>query len=79
MLPHLQVVKVYPNGKMSKHMGELEVGDSLDIKGPISKLPYTPNMKQKIGMVSQRPMQLQADVNARSLTQLSDIVRICLG
>ncbi|CAK0786056.1 hypothetical protein CVIRNUC_009269 [Coccomyxa viridis] len=46
------VVKVYPNGKMSKHMGELEVGDSLDIKGPISKLPYTPNMKQKIGMIA---------------------------
>ena len=65
MLPHLQVVKVYPNGKMSKHMGELEVGDSLDIKGPISKLPYTPNMKQKIGMVSQSPMPLQADIHAK--------------
>ena len=51
MLLHLQVIKVYPNGKMSKHMGELQVGDSLEIKGPIPKLPYTPNMKQKIGMV----------------------------
>lgn len=67
MLPHLQVVKVYPNGKMSKHMGELEVGDSLDIKGPIPKLPYTPNMKQKIGMVSQSPLQLQADIHAQAL------------
>ena len=61
------MVKVYPNGKMSKHMGELEVGDSLDIKGPISKLPYTPNMKQKIGMVSQPPLQLQADIHAQAL------------
>ena len=50
-LLHLQVVKVYPNGKMSKHMGGLQVGDSLEIKGPISKLPYTPNMKENIGMV----------------------------
>ena len=48
----LQVVKVYPDGKMSQHMHGLEVGDSLEIKGPISKLPYTPNMKEKIGMVS---------------------------
>ena len=67
LLLHLQVVKVYPNGKMSKHMGELEVGDSLDIKGPISKLPYTPNMKQKIGMVSQSSMQLQADIHAQAV------------
>lgn len=47
-----QVVKGYPNGKMSKHMHGLEVGDSLEFKGPITKLSYTPNMRKKIGMVS---------------------------
>ena len=47
-----QVIKAYPQGKMSQHIHGLEVGDSLEIKGPMSKLPYTPNMKEKIGMVS---------------------------
>jgi cytochrome-b5 reductase len=46
------VVKVYPEGKMSKHIGNLQVGDSLDVKGPIQKLPYKPNMKAKIGMIA---------------------------
>lgn len=47
----LQVVKGYPEGKMSKHIVNLNVGDTLECKGPISKLPYKPNMKKKIGMV----------------------------
>ena len=51
----VQVIKAYPQGKMSTHIHSLEVGDSLEIKGPMSKLPYTPNMKQKIGMVSRWP------------------------
>ena len=37
---------------MSKHFGTLKVGDSLDIKGPIVKLKYEPNMKRAIGMVA---------------------------
>lgn len=44
-------MKGYPEGLMSKHIVNLNVGDSLECKGPISKLPYTPNMKKKIGMV----------------------------
>jgi cytochrome-b5 reductase len=27
------VIKAYPEGKMSKHLGELKVGDSVDFKG----------------------------------------------
>lgn len=46
------VVKVYPTGKMSKHIGELKVGDSLEMKGPIPKYPYQPNIKKNIGMVA---------------------------
>lgn len=46
------IVKVYPDGKMTQHLHRLQVGDSLDVKGPIVKLPYTPNMKKVIGMVA---------------------------
>jgi cytochrome-b5 reductase len=46
------VIKVYPEGKLSKHIGDLKVGDSLECKGPIPKLPYKPNMKKAIGMIA---------------------------
>ena len=32
-------VKVYPEGKMSKHIHSLKPGDTLDFKGPIMGLP----------------------------------------
>jgi cytochrome-b5 reductase len=37
---------------MSKHFASLKVGDTLDCKGPMIKLAYTPNMKASIGMVA---------------------------
>ncbi|GJP75886.1 hypothetical protein CLOP_g6291, partial [Closterium sp. NIES-67] len=46
------LVKVYPDGKMSQHMFSLKPGDALEMKGPIPKLPYQPNMKRSIGMVA---------------------------
>uniref|UniRef100_A0A7S2Z2A3 NADH-cytochrome b5 reductase n=1 Tax=Chloropicon laureae TaxID=464258 RepID=A0A7S2Z2A3_9CHLO len=46
------IVKVYEKGVMSKHFGEMKVGDELEMKGPIVKLPYTPNMKKHVGMVA---------------------------
>lgn len=39
-------------GKMSKFLGELQVGDAVAFKGPIPKYPYTPNSKKEIGMVA---------------------------
>jgi len=45
-------VKTYPEGKMSKHIASLKVGDKLDFKGPIVKLPYKPNGHKHIGMVA---------------------------
>ena len=62
-----QVIKAYPEGKMSRHIHSLAVGDSLEIKGPMSKLPYTPNMKEKIGMVSLFPLSC-LDVIFNSIT-----------
>lgn len=46
------VVKSYPQGKMSKHIAELKVGDKLEFKGPIVKLKYEPNQYKEIGMVA---------------------------
>ena len=46
------VVKAYPEGKMSKHIAEMKIGDKLDFKGPIVKLAYKPNQYKSIGMVA---------------------------
>jgi len=46
------MIKTYPKGVMSKHMASLKVGDSLDVKGPFSKIPVTTNFKKKIGLIA---------------------------
>eukprot|EP01041_Mallomonas_annulata_P012625 gene12625-26580_t len=46
------VVKKYPGGKVSSHLDSLKVGDKIEVKGPIPKLSYTPNMKKTIGMLA---------------------------
>jgi cytochrome-b5 reductase len=37
---------------MSKHLGELKVGDTLDFKGPLPKYPYKANTKKHVGMIA---------------------------
>ncbi|KAI4335758.1 hypothetical protein L6164_014369 [Bauhinia variegata] len=46
------LIKVYPEGKMSQHFASLKPGDVVEVKGPIEKLKYTPNMKKHIGMIA---------------------------
>lgn len=46
------VIKNYEKGSMSKHIHEMRVGDRLLVKGPISKIPVTANMKREIGMIA---------------------------
>ncbi|XP_074377756.1 NADH-cytochrome b5 reductase-like protein, partial [Apium graveolens] len=46
------LIKVYPGGKMSQHFANLKPGDVVEVKGPIEKLRYTPNMKKHIGMIA---------------------------
>jgi cytochrome-b5 reductase len=46
------LVKDYPKGKMSRYITQLQPGDTLDCKGPISKIEVTPNFKKKIGMIA---------------------------
>ncbi|PRP87281.1 hypothetical protein PROFUN_01543 [Planoprotostelium fungivorum] len=46
------LVKVYEKGVMSKHLGDLKPGDTLEVKGPIPKLQIKPNMKKRIAMIA---------------------------
>ncbi|KAG6723897.1 hypothetical protein I3843_03G224800 [Carya illinoinensis] len=46
------LIKVYPEGKMSQHFASLKPGDVVEVKGPIEKLRYSPNMKKHIGMIA---------------------------
>ncbi|OIV99927.1 hypothetical protein TanjilG_26265 [Lupinus angustifolius] len=46
------LIKVYPEGKMSQHFASLKPGDVVEVKGPVEKLRYTPNMKKHIGMIA---------------------------
>jgi len=46
------VIKAYPNGKVTGHLWGLKIGDSIEIKGPLAKFKYEPNMKKNIGMVA---------------------------
>ncbi|KAG6488568.1 hypothetical protein ZIOFF_049815 [Zingiber officinale] len=46
------LIKVYPEGKMSQHFASLKPGDIIEVKGPIEKLRYSPNMKRNIGMIA---------------------------
>merc|ERR1719362_1447786 len=46
------LVKGYPNGVVSKYLCSLKPGDSVEVKGPFTKLPYLVNMKSKIGMIA---------------------------
>uniref|UniRef100_A0A1J3FVN5 NADH-cytochrome b5 reductase n=1 Tax=Noccaea caerulescens TaxID=107243 RepID=A0A1J3FVN5_NOCCA len=46
------LIKVYPDGKMSQHFASLKPGDVMEVKGPIEKFKYLPNMKKHIGMIA---------------------------
>ena len=46
------VIKAYPGGKVTGHLWGLRVGDEIEIKGPLPKFKYEPNLKKEIGMVA---------------------------
>mmetsp|Transcript_23506 Transcript_23506/g.51586 ORF Transcript_23506/g.51586 Transcript_23506/m.51586 type:complete len:306 (+) Transcript_23506:146-1063(+) len=47
------IIKSYHTGRMSKHIGELEIGDELLFKlPPFTRWPYTPNMRKQLAMVA---------------------------
>lgn len=45
------LVKTYPGGKMSVHISELKVNDSLAFKGPILKWKWTANQFNHVGLI----------------------------
>ncbi|KAH6916734.1 cytochrome-b5 reductase [Coprinopsis sp. MPI-PUGE-AT-0042] len=45
------LVKEYPNGNASKHIHSLKEGDTLSIKGPISKFPYKANEFDEVALI----------------------------
>jgi len=46
------IIKDYPTGVMSSHISKLKVGEHVEVKGPIPKIPYNKNMKKHIGMLA---------------------------
>eukprot|EP00842_Homolaphlyctis_polyrhiza_P001858 jgi/Hompol1/2673/HPOL_005751-RA len=46
------LVKKYPGGIVSTYLHSLAPGDSIEIKGPIKKFPYTANEFSHIGMIA---------------------------
>jgi len=46
------VVKKYPGGPMSEHLHDMQPGDTLDMKGPIPKYPWTANKHDHIALLA---------------------------
>jgi len=46
------LVKSYPTGNLSRVLGELQVGESVEMKGPKGKFLYRRNMTERIGMLA---------------------------
>ena len=73
------LVKKYPDGWVSSHIHGLRVGDMIHVKGFLSKLPYSANMKKNIGMIAGgtgiTPM---LQVIRKILSNKEDITRIHL-
>ncbi|PVU93300.1 hypothetical protein BB559_003348 [Furculomyces boomerangus] len=46
------LIKVYPNGAVSSHMKQLNVGDTILVRGPKGNFQYQPNKKEKILMIA---------------------------
>lgn len=45
------LMKRYTYGKMSTHMFNMQEGDSLEMRGPVGRFKYKPNMYTTIGLV----------------------------
>ncbi|RFU75146.1 nadh-cytochrome b5 reductase 2 [Trichoderma arundinaceum] len=46
------LVKKYPNGPMSTHIHDLKVGETLAIKGPLPKYPWSENKHDHIALIA---------------------------
>jgi cytochrome-b5 reductase len=46
------VVKIYPKGKMSVHLDNLKIGDTINVSGPKGRFLYEKNKYARIGMIA---------------------------
>lgn len=46
------LVKTYPQGNISKYLDNLNVGQTMKVRGPKGAMVYTPNMSRHIGMIA---------------------------
>ncbi|KAJ5825925.1 Cytochrome b5 [Penicillium riverlandense] len=46
------LVKIYPQGKMTKHLEQMQIGDSVEIRGPKGAMQYTPSYAKHVGMIA---------------------------
>ncbi len=46
------LIKSYPQGNISKHMGTLKIGDTLKVRGPKGAMVYSPGLVKRFGMIA---------------------------
>jgi cytochrome-b5 reductase len=46
------IIKSYPTGNISKHMGGLKIGHTMKVRGPKGAMVYSPNMVRAVGMIA---------------------------
>ncbi|GME66724.1 unnamed protein product [[Candida] boidinii] len=46
------LIKVYPEGNITKFIDNLNIGECIDVRGPKGFFTYTPNMVKEFGMVA---------------------------
>lgn len=46
------IIKSYPTGNISKHMGGLKIGQTMKVRGPKGAMVYSPNMVRVVGMIA---------------------------
>ena len=46
------LIKSYPQGNISKHMGTLKLGDTMKVRGPKGAMVYSPGLVKRFGMIA---------------------------
>ena len=46
------LIKSYPQGNISKHMSTLQIGDTMQVRGPKGAMVYSPGLVKKFGMIA---------------------------
>ncbi|OLL24147.1 NADH-cytochrome b5 reductase 1 [Neolecta irregularis DAH-3] len=46
------LIKSYPTGNISRYMAQLQIAQTISLKGPKGKMLYTPNMVRAFGMIA---------------------------